>query len=135
MNPDEMEHLLTEHRLDGPGADLRARTLARAEAAWRNGDGHTLGLELWGFVRRWGLGVAAALVLNLTVDGLGRGGGSLVPASTSVTVSTEWQELCRDLELPEALRPWLRSVPAATTTRADGRLERRQLERELGRAG
>lgn len=63
MHPDEMEHLLTEHRLDGPGADLRARTLARAEAAWRNGDGVHVGGGLDGVARTLSRpGVAGGLV-------------------------------------------------------------------------
>jgi hypothetical protein len=137
MNDDALERLLAKHRLAGPEPDLRIRTLTRATAAWRASDGDPLTLQLWRFGRTWGLGVAAVFLLNLTVGGL-LGRLSRVEISrplptTPALAVREWQELCHDLELPDAMCQRLQLRPAAPP--AEDRRERLQLERELSVGG
>ena len=88
-----------------------------------------------GDIVKWGLAVAAALVLNLAVDGLGQSRDHGAPAPAPAAVSPEWQALCHELDLPETLCRRLRQMPAAPAAPTDGWLERRQLEHELDLAG
>jgi hypothetical protein len=136
MNHDALEQLLANHRLAGPGPDLRTRTLARAAAAWRTSDGDPLVLQLWRFSRTWGLGVAAVFLVNLAAGGLlpwlsqVRQVG---PVTMPVAKAKEWQELCHDLDLPDAMCQRGQLLPAAPP--AGDQRERRELERTLSVGG